>query len=65
MRAVHVDMADFRVLEVSRNSCNISTHALPDMYALTLGRQRALGHRVHISGNPAAAPACIIQLWLE
>ena len=38
-------LADFRVLEVLHNSCNIGTRALPDMYAL------ALGHRAYISGN--------------
>ena len=31
-------LAEFRVLEVSHNSCNIDTRALPDMYALALGR---------------------------
>ena len=31
-------LADFRVLEVLHNSCNIGTRALPDMYALALGR---------------------------
>ena len=40
MRAayVYIILADFRVLEVLHNSCNIGTRALPDMYALALGR---------------------------
>ena len=55
MRAAYVlhHLTDFRVLEVSHNSCNIGTRALPDMYAL------ALGHHAYISGN-ALVP--IVQL---
>ena len=45
---------DFRILEVSHNSCNIGTGALPDMYAL------ALGHHAYISGN-ALVPVTTIK----
>ena len=39
MRAAHVYIIwQILVLEVLHNSCNIGTRALPNMYALALGR---------------------------
>ena len=47
------------------NSCNIGTRALPDMYALALGRWRALGHRAYISGNALVPMLQLLNVTLS